>query len=81
MSAILHITAESQAYVSFLSRVYMCRSSKQKSWAGVTSSSCSTYIHTLFSIENENMNVPDEVSDAALEAAVDFVSVSCQQTA
>ena len=43
--------------------------------AGVTSSSCSTYIHTLFSIENENMNVPDEVSDAALEAAVDFVSV------
>ena len=37
-------------------------------------------LHTLFSIENENMSVPDEVSDAALKAAVDFVSVSCQQT-
>lgn len=38
-------------------------------------------LHTLFSIENENMNVPDEVSDTALKAAVDFVCVSCQQTA
>ena len=37
-------------------------------------------LHTLFSIENENMNVSDEVSDAALKAAVDFVCVSCQQT-
>ena len=26
------------------------------------------------------MNVSDEVSDAALKAAVDFVCVSCQQT-
>jgi len=37
----------------------------------------------LFSIGNEDRNdqsVPDEVSDAALKAAVDFVSVSCQQT-
>ena len=37
-------------------------------------------VHTLFSIENENMNVSDEVSDTALKAAVDFVCVSCQQT-
>lgn len=36
-------------------------------------------LHTLFSIEKEN--IPDEVSDAALQAAVDFVCVSCQQTA
>ena len=27
------------------------------------------------------MNIPDEVSDTALKAAVDFVCVSCQQTA
>lgn len=38
-------------------------------------------LHTLFSIENDNMNVPDEVTDDALKAAVDFVCVSCQQTA
>ena len=38
-------------------------------------------LHTLFSIENENMNIPDEVSEAALKAAVNFVRVSCQQTA
>lgn len=37
-------------------------------------------LHTLFSLENKNMSVPDEVSDAALKAAVDFVSISCQQT-
>ena len=35
--------------------------------------------HILFSIEKES--VPHEVSDAALQAAVDFVCVSCQQTA
>jgi len=38
-------------------------------------------LHTLFSIENEDKNVPNEVSDVALKAAVDFVCASCQQTA
>lgn len=38
-------------------------------------------LHTLFSIDNENMSVPDEVSETALKAAVDFVCISCQQTA
>ena len=37
-------------------------------------------LYTLFSIENENINVPDEASDVPLKAAVDFVSISCQQT-
>lgn len=38
-------------------------------------------LHTLFSIENDDNEVDDEVSEIAIKAAVNFVRTACQQAA
>ena len=40
----------------------------------------SAAMHVLFHMDNE-LPLPDEVSKAAIEAAIDFVEVCCQHTA
>ena len=40
-----------------------------------------TVLHLLFSIENPDQPLGDEVSERALKAAVNFVQTACQQTA
>ena len=38
-------------------------------------------LHTLFSIENDDYEVDNEVSERAIKAAVNFVRTGCQQAA
>ena len=38
-------------------------------------------LHTLFSVDSENSDIDDTISDEAMKAAVDFVRTACQQTA
>ena len=38
-------------------------------------------IHVLFCFNSEDLIIPEEVSESAVSAATNFVSVSCKQTA
>lgn len=40
-----------------------------------------TIFHMLFRIDNPEQDLPDEVSETAIQAAVNFIQVACQQTA
>ena len=38
-------------------------------------------LHTLFSVDNDDNEVDDEVSEVAINAAANFVHTACQQAA
>jgi hypothetical protein len=40
-----------------------------------------TVLHLLFYVHKEGEEIPDAISTEALSAAIDFVHVTCQQTA
>lgn len=41
----------------------------------------SAAMHVLFHLDLEEEQLPETISDAAIEAAIDFVEVCCQHTA
>ena len=64
---------------NLVSCTLMSRDAKQKPWSSVESKAA--VLHTLFSIENDNYKVDDEVSEIVIKAAVNFVCTGCQQAA